>query len=117
MKERIERIIKVLDEKKAENIQVFDMSSKDYFVEQVVIATTMGDRHGLSLLDALKKELKAHNEHFLNIDDEGEWVVIDMGDILVHLMSAAYRSKYNLEDFLAHRDEEMKKSMPALDAE
>lgn len=115
MEQRIQRIVKILDEKKAENIQTFDMSDKDYFVSQVVIATTMGDRHGLALLDELKKQLKDFGENFLNIDDEGEWIVLDLGDILIHLMSSAYRSKYNLEEFLAHREEEMKKSMSSLE--
>lgn len=115
MEQRIQRIVQILDEKKAENIQTFDMSDKDYFVSHVVIATTLGDRHGLALLDELKKQLKDSGEEFLNIDDEGEWVVIDLGDILIHLMSGAYRSKYNIEEFLAHREEEMKKSIESFD--
>lgn len=110
MNDRIERIVNILDEKKAENIQIFDMSGKDYFVERVVIATTMGQRHGLALLDDLKKGLKGHGEEFLNIDDDNEWIVIDLGDILIHLMTGAYRSKYSLEDFLNEREKEMKKS-------
>ncbi|DAB33935.1 MAG TPA: ribosome silencing factor [Sulfurospirillum sp. UBA12182] len=113
MEKRVEAIVKILDEKKAENIQTFDMSETDYFVDQVIIATTMGDRHGASLLDELKKQLKGRGEDFLQIDDEGEWIVIDMGDILVHLMTPQYRSRYNLEEFLTHRDEEMKKAMPS----
>jgi nicotinate-nucleotide adenylyltransferase len=107
MNKRIENIVKILDDKKAENIQNFDMSDKDYFVEQVVIATTMGERHGISLLEDLKKGLK--DESFLQVDDDSEWIVIDLGDILIHLMSAQYRSKYNIEEFLAQREEEMKK--------
>ncbi|WP_024954250.1 nicotinate (nicotinamide) nucleotide adenylyltransferase [Sulfurospirillum arcachonense] len=109
MKQRIENIVNILDNKKAENIQIFDMSDKDYFVEQVVLATTMGERHGISLLDDLKKGLKDKNESFLQIDDENEWIVIDLGDILIHLMSPQYRSKYNIEEFLSERDAEMKK--------
>ena len=108
MEKRIENIVNILDNKKAENIQIFDMQGKDYFVEQVVIASTMGERHGLALLDDLKKGLKK-DETFLNIDDDNEWIVIDLGDILIHLMSQHYRSKYNIEEFLNEREEEMKK--------
>lgn len=115
MEQRIQNIVTILDEKKAENIQTFDMSGKDYFVSHVVIATTMGDRHGASLLVDLKNKLKDSGEEFLHVDDEGEWIVIDLGDILIHLMSGAYRSKYNLEEFLAHREEEMKKSMDSFE--
>ncbi len=101
MEKRIENIVKILDEKKAENIQSFDMSDRDYFVESVVIATTLGERHGLALLDTLKSELKSRGENFLNIEESDDWVIIDMGDILIHLMSAEYRAKYNIEEFLS----------------
>lgn len=107
MKNRIENIVDILDSKKAESIQTFDMSDKDYFVDQVVIATTLGDKHGISLLNYLKKGLE--NESFLHVDAENEWIVIDLGDILIHLMSPQYRSQYNIEEFLNEREAEMKK--------
>ena len=109
MDNRIEKIVFALSEKKAEDILVFDMRNKDYFVSTVVIATTMGERHGLSLLDYLKTELKGAGEVFLNVDADDNWTVIDMGDILIHLMTPTYRSKYNLELFLKEREEEMKR--------
>jgi len=107
MENRINSIVTILDSKKAENIQTFDMHNQDYFVEQVVIATTLGERHGSSLLVDLKKGLKG--ETFIHIEDENEWIVLDLGDILVHLMTPEYRSRYNIEEFLSERNEEMKK--------
>ncbi|MBV5277852.1 MAG: nicotinate (nicotinamide) nucleotide adenylyltransferase [Campylobacteraceae bacterium] len=109
MDNRNEKIVFALSEKKAEDIQVFDMRNKDYFVNSVVIATTMGERHGLSLLDHLKTELKGAGEVFLNVDADNNWTVIDMGDILIHLMTPEYRAKYNLELFLKERELEMKR--------
>ncbi len=106
MQQRIENIVKILDEKKAEEIQVFDMSDKDYFVKQVVIATTMGERHALSLTDDLKEKLKPLGEQFLGIESSGEWVVCDLGDILLHLMSQQYRARYNIEEFLSKLKEQ-----------
>jgi len=100
MNERIERIVKTLDDKKALDIETFDLKDKDYFVDAVVIATTMGQKHGLALLDELKKKLKPAGEEFLFIDESDDWTVIDLGDILVHLMSEEYRAKYQLEEFL-----------------
>ena len=107
MENRIEAIVTVLDSKKAENIQIFDMTNQDYFVDQVVMASTLGERHGIALLDDLKKGLK--DESFLHIDDDNEWIVIDLGDILIHLMTPNYRSRYNIEEFLLEHDEQMKK--------
>ena len=104
MEKRVENIVSLLDEKKAENIQAFDLKDKDYFVDEVIIASTLGDRHGSALLDHLKKSLKMKNEKFLHIEESDSWIVIDLGDILIHLMTPEYRSKYNLEEFLQERN-------------
>ncbi len=101
--DRVENIVSLLDEKKAENIQVFDMKDRDYFVDIVIIATTLGQRHGFALLDHLKKELKKSGEKYLKTDESDEWIVLDTGDILIHLMTPEYRTKYNLEEFLSER--------------
>ncbi len=100
MNQRVESIIKLLDEKKAENIQIFDMKDSDYFVDEVIIATTISTKHGFALLDYLKENLKANGEKFLNVDEADEWSIIDLGDMLIHLMSLEYRTKYNIEEFL-----------------
>ncbi len=103
MDKRIEHIIGFLDEKKAENIEAFDMREKDYFVDDVIIATTLGQKHGMSLADYLKKELKQYG--ILDIEQSDEWTVVDLGDMLIHLMSPEYRAMYNIEEFLSQRDE------------
>ncbi len=101
---RVEEIVKFLDEKKAENIQVFDMRGSDYFVDDVVLATTISDKHGQALADYLKPVLKELGEKNINIEQSENWTVIDIGDMLIHLMSSDYRTKYNLEEFLSRRD-------------
>lgn len=106
MQERIDRIIKILDEKKAESIEAFDMREKDYFVKYVVIATTMRERHAYSLTDDLKLALKPLGEEFLGIESSPDWVVLDLGDILIHLLSPQYRAKYNIEEFLSKLKEQ-----------
>jgi nicotinate-nucleotide adenylyltransferase len=106
MEKRIENIVTILDSKKAENIETFDLKDSDYFVDYVVIATTLNNKHGISLLDYLKNDLKPLGESFLNIDEDDNWVVIDLGDILIHLMNEDYREKYNLEEFLAELTKE-----------
>ena len=99
----MQKIAKILDDKKALDVEIFDLSDKDYFVDGVVIATTMGQKHGFALLDELKKQLKP-DEEFLFIDESDDWTVIDLGDILIHLMSEEYRAKYQLEEFLKKFD-------------
>ena len=100
MQERVDLIVKILDEKKAEDIKTIDMSEQEYFVKYVIIAATLGERHALSLIDELKTQLKAKGEEFLNIDSSQEWSVIDLGDILIHLLTPEHRRTYNIEELL-----------------
>lgn len=64
------------------------------------MATAMNERHADALLDYLKKGLKPQEE-FLNVDSSAEWVAIDLGDIIVHIMQAEFRQKLALESFLS----------------
>jgi len=100
MDKRIEKISAILDTNKAENIEVFDLRDKDYFVDQVVIASSLNSRHTEALLNYLKNGLKPE-EQFLGVDISDEWIVADLGDILIHIMTPEYRVKYNMEEFLS----------------
>ncbi len=99
MQDRIQKITDTLDTNKAESIEVFDLRDKNYFVDYAVIASSLGQKHTTALLDHLKNELKPQ-EHFNNVDESGDWVVVDLGDILIHIMTPEYRVKYDMETFL-----------------
>jgi ribosome-associated protein len=100
MNNRIEKIVSVLDTNKAESIEVFDLQEKNYFVDYAIIASSLGTRHTVALLDHLKNGLKPE-EAFNNVDESGDWVVIDLGDVLIHIMTPEYRIKYDMETFLS----------------
>jgi len=101
MQDRINNIINVLDRNKGDAIEVFDLREKDYFVDYVIITTSLGARHTEALLDHLKRNLKPQ-EQFLGTDESGEWIAVDLGDILIHIMTPEYRSRYDLETFLGN---------------
>jgi ribosome silencing factor RsfS/YbeB/iojap len=101
MDDRIERIVTFLDSKKAENIEVFNLEDIDYLAKRVVIANSLGGKHSASLAVQLKDELKPLGEEFLHVDESDDWVVIDLGDILVHIMTKDARQTYSLEEFLS----------------
>jgi ribosome-associated protein len=100
MEKRVEKIIEILDSNKGENIETFDLKDSDYFVDYVVIATGLGERHNEALLDFLKGGLKPE-ESFIHVEISDGWVVADLGDILIHIMTSKYREMYNLEEFLS----------------
>ena len=100
MNNRIEKIVSVLDTNKAESIEVFDLQEKNYFVDYAIIASSLGSRHTVALLDHLKNGLKPE-ETFNNVDESGDWIVVDLGDVLIHIMTPEYRIKYDMETFLS----------------
>lgn len=102
--DRCKKIAALLDDKKAENIEIFDLQGSGYFVDAVVVATSIASKHALMLVDEMKKTLKKDGENILNVDDSDDWTIVDMGDILVHLMSEEYRKRYNVEEFLKEFD-------------
>ena len=99
MNNRIEKIVSILDTNKAEAIEVFNLSEKNYFVDYAIIASSLGQRHTTALLDHLKNGLKP-DENFTNVDESGDWIFADLGDILIHIMTPEYRTKYDMEKFL-----------------
>ena len=100
LKNRLKEIKQILEDKKAHNIEIINLQDKNYMVSSVIIATTLNSKHGFSLLTYLKEALKPKGEEFLRVEENDEWIIIDLGDILVHLMSQSHREKYNIEEFL-----------------
>jgi len=100
LQNRIEKITNVLDKNKAEAIEVFDLREKNYFVDYAIIASSLSSRHTLALLNHMKNDLKP-GETFNNVDESGDWIVVDLGDILIHVMTPEYRVKYDMETFLS----------------
>lgn len=101
MEQRIKRIVEVLDSKKAEDIEVFDLTGKGYITNQVIIATALNNKHSIALLTHLKDELKPAGEEFVRTEEDGDWTIVDLGDILIHIMTQSYRDIYSLEQFLS----------------
>ena len=108
--ERIAGIVKILDDKKAEEIEVFNLEDADYIAKRVVIANSLNGKHTLALFDHLKTELKKQGDSFLASDATDEWAVADLGDILIHIMIPEYRQRYSLETFLSELVENQKKA-------
>ena len=98
--QRVDRIVTFLDSKKADEIESFNLEKVDYLAERVIISSALSGKHASALVDNLKDELKPLGEEFLHVDESDEWVVIDLGDILIHIMTKDARQTYSLEDFL-----------------
>lgn len=101
MQKRLDAIIALLDSKKAENVMLFDLQKSNYITQFVIIATSLADKHSFALLDTLKTELKRSGEVFYSTDEEsGDWIIADLGEIMIHIFTENHRKKFNLEEFL-----------------
>ena len=100
MQDRVEKIVKLLDEKKAEQIEVFNLEDSDYIAKQVILVNSLGGKHTRALYDNLRVELKNLGEKLMGADESDDWVVVDLGDILIHIMTPQYRMRYSIEQFL-----------------
>jgi len=110
IEERVENIVHILDDKKADEIEVFNLEDADYIAKRVVIANSLNGKHTLALADHLKKGLKNTGDSILASDMSDDWVVADLGDILIHIMIPEYRQRYSLEQFLSELVENQKKN-------
>ncbi len=92
-------IVKALEDMKAEDVQVIDIRGKSSFADAMVVASGTSQRHVASLADAVVFALKQSGyEHVPTEGKEGsDWVLVDVGDIIVHLFRPEVRERYNLE--------------------
>lgn len=99
LSKRTQAIVQALDEKKAQDIEIFDVEENEYITDSVVIATALAGKHSYALLDHLKAACS--DEEFYYVDDESEdWIVADLGEIMVHIFTDNTRKRFNLEEFL-----------------
>jgi len=98
--DRVKFITELLDDKKATDIEVFDLDGVDYIAQKVILSTSISGRHTDALLTHLKVALKTQNEEVLASDETDDWSVADLGDVLIHIMTPEYRELYSLETFL-----------------
>jgi len=111
IEERVENIVHILDDKKADEIEVFNLEDADYIAKRVIIANSLNGKHTLALFDHLKVGLREHGDAILASDTSDDWVVADLGDILIHIMIPEYRQRYSLEQFLNELVENQKKAL------
>lgn len=93
-----------LDDDKAEDIAVIDMAGKSAIADFMVIATGRSNRHVASMAEHLRERVKPEIGHQPPIEGlaQADWVLIDAGDVVVHLFRPDVRNFYNLEKMWSH---------------
>lgn len=98
--EKTKAVIAALEDVKAQNITVIDTSKLSSMFERMVIASANSTRQTKALADNVVVKLKELGENILGREGEesGEWILVDLGEVLVHIMQPAIRDYYNLEE-------------------
>ena len=88
-----------LDDLKAKDVTVIDVRNKTSVTDWVVIATGSSSRHVKSLANNVVISMKDAGKPVLGVEgeDDGEWVLVDLGDVIVHVMQQQVREFYDLE--------------------
>lgn len=88
-----------LDDDKAHDVVVLGLSGKTDFADFMVIATGTSQRHVVSMAQHLREKLKSTGQGPVPIEglEQGDWVLVDGGDIVVHVFRADVRKFYDLE--------------------
>lgn len=92
-------VLNALDDLKANDVVVLDVAELTDVMDTLVVASGTSNRHVKSLANNVSSEAKQAGIMPLGIEGEnaGEWVLVDFGDIVVHVMTPATRSFYDLE--------------------
>lgn len=100
-KELLSVVLAALDDGKGRDIRVIDVRNKTSITDYMIIASGTSERHVKSLADQVVEKAKAAAIQPLGIEGQatGEWVLVDLGDAIVHLMKPQVREFYQLEKF------------------
>ena len=95
----LQGVIDALDDLKAVNLKVLDVREKTSITDVMVVVTGTSSRHVKSLANNVIQNAKQVGVPPIGVEGEdvGEWALIDLGDVVVHIMQAEIRDFYQLE--------------------
>ncbi len=100
----LQAIIEVLEDKKAIDVVSLDLRDKSAVADYFVVCSGNSRPHTRALAEAAYGYVKDHELEVYSIEgkQEGAWVLIDIGIIVIHVMQASQREFYNLEQLWSH---------------
>ncbi|HEX6002717.1 MAG TPA: ribosome silencing factor [Burkholderiales bacterium] len=104
---RIDKLVKTavaaLEDVKARDIVILDVKKMTSLFDKVIIASADSTRQSKALASRVQEKVKALGARIHGVEGEqaGEWILVDLGSVIVHIMQPATRQYYNLEELWA----------------
>lgn len=92
-------VVEALEEIKASDITVLDVRQMTSLFDYMIVASAGSTRQTKALANNVQEKLRQFGARVLGVEGEqtGEWVLVDLGEVIVHVMQPAVRAYYNLE--------------------
>lgn len=105
-------VVEALEDIKGREVVVYNVARLSPIFERVVIATGDSTRHVKALADQVRDRLRALGASVRGVEGSSgsEWVLVDLGDIVVHVMHPNARSYYNLEEIWGGKEVRLKRA-------
>src|SRR3954462_775121 len=99
-------VVDALEDVKAQDIVVYDTAHLTSMFDRIAIASGTSNRQTKALAASVRDKVKEKGGHIVSIEgeDTGEWVLVDLGDIVVHIMQPAIRDYYRLEEIWGDKE-------------
>ncbi|MGA7950185.1 MAG: ribosome silencing factor [Thiobacillaceae bacterium] len=100
LQDKVKAMVAALEDIKARDILVLDTTPLTSLFDRVIIASSDSARQTRSLARSVHDKAAELGLHIIGMEGEegAEWILVDLGDIVVHVMQAAARQYYNLEE-------------------
>ena len=107
-------VVEALEDVKGRDILVFNTARLPSMFERVVIASGDSNRQVKALSDRVQERVKELGARVYGVEGEsgGEWVLVDLGDVVVHIMHPTVRTFYNLEEIWGGKPVRLKRTAP-----
>lgn len=99
-------VIDALEDVKAQDIKMYDTVHLTSLFDRIAIASGTSNRQTKALAASVRDKVKANGGNIISVEGEGtgEWVLVDLGDMIVHIMQPAIRAYYRLEEIWGEKE-------------
>jgi ribosome-associated protein len=106
LREKQRLVVEALEDVKGLDIVVFNTARMPTMFERVIIASGASSTQVRALADRVREKVQEHGGRVYGLEGEkgGEWLLVDLGEIVVHIMHPTIRSFYNLEEVWGEKE-------------